>query len=290
MDKLLAQFCEPFRSALATQAQALSQAREIRIRVGRPVLLCGSREFVLPLPPPDARQMEALLLGFCGQALYAHEEQLRQGYLTLPQGHRVGVCGQMVMQNGKPMRFSAIQAVNVRIARQLPCDRRIVVALRQGEALRSALVISPPGFGKTTLLREAARVLSEEGAQVAIADERGELAACVKGIPQLDVGPRTDVMDNMPKAEAIGLMLRALSPDLIVSDEIGSPQDAEALLDAQRCGVRVLCSAHGRSYADVRKRQAVRRLLEEGVFDRVLVLGREPGHLVAIYDGEGRSC
>lgn len=290
MDKLLAQFCEPFRGALAPHTRELAQAREIRIRVGQPTLLCGKREWPVPAPPPDARQMQALLLSFCNRALYACEEQLRQGFLTLPQGHRVGVCGRMVMQDGAPLRFSGIQGLHVRIARQMPCDPRALAALRQGGALRSALVVSPPGYGKTTLLREAARVLSGEGVQVAIADERGELAACAQGVPQLDVGPRTDVMDNMPKAEAIGLLLRAMAPELLVCDEIGSERDAAALLDAQRCGVHVLCSAHGGSYAQVRNRSAIRRLLEEGVFDRVLVLGREPGRLLTVCDGEGRPC
>ena len=156
--------------------------------------------------------------------------------------------------------------------------------------LRSVLVVSPPGGGKTTLLREAARQLSVRGIQVALADERGELAACVEGVPQLDVGPCTDVMDNLPKAEAIGMMLRAMSPQVLISDEIGNAQDAEALLDAQRCGVKVLCSVHGASYAEVQARSCVRQLLRESVFDRVLLLGREPGRIAAVYDREGRPC
>ncbi len=290
MDKLLTQFCAPFQAALAPYEAELMHAREIRIRVGKPILLCGKEEFAVPAPPPDARQLTTLLLAFCNQALYAHEEQLRQGFLTLPYGHRVGVCGHMVMQDGKPLRLSGVQGMNVRIARQMACDMRAVDVVRHGRALRSTLIVSPPGLGKTTMLRELARQLSGLGVQVALADERGELAACVQGVPQLDVGERTDVMDNMPKAEAVQLLIRAMSPDLVVSDEIGSAQDAEALMDAQRCGVKVLCSAHGASYGDVRGRSAVRQLLREGVFERVMVLGKDVGKILAVYDKEGRPC
>lgn len=290
MDKLLSQFCEPFLSALAPYEKELLRAREVRIRVGQPLLLCGSRETAVPSLLPDPKQMSSLLLAFCGQALYAHEEQLRQGYLTLPGGHRVGVCGQAVVQEGQPLRFAQIQGLNVRIARQMACERRALEAVCSGGALRSALIVSPPGLGKTTMLRELARVLSSQGAQVAIADERGELAACVQGVPQLDVGPRTDVMDGVPRAEAVRLLVRAMSPELVVCDEIGSERDADALLDARRCGVHVLCSAHGASYSDVKSRPAVRQLLREGMFDRVVLLGREVGRILAVYDREGRPC
>lgn len=290
MDKLLAQFCEPFLSVLAPYEKEFLRAREVRIRVSQPILLCGEKKIAVSALLPDASQMSALLLAFCGQALYAHEEQLRQGYLTLPGGHRVGVCGQAVVHAGQPLRFARIQGLNVRIARQISCDRRALDAVCTGGNLRSALIVSPPGLGKTTMLRELARVLSTQGAQVAIADERGELAACVQGVPQLDVGPRTDVMDGVPRAEAIRLLVRAMSPELVICDEIGSENDAEALLDARRCGVNVLCSAHGASYSDVKNRPAVRQLLREGMFDRVVLLGREVGRILAIYDREGRPC
>lgn len=290
MDKLLSQFCAPFQSALSPYEKELAHAQEIRIRVDQPILLCGKTETAISALRPDAKQITTLLLAFCNQALYAHEEQMRQGFLTLPYGHRVGVCGHMVMLEGKPMRLGGIQGMNVRIARQLPCDPRAVDIVKHGSVLRSTLIVSPPGLGKTTMLREIARVISDQGTQVAIADERGELAASVQGVPQLEVGSHTDVMDNMPKAEAVSLLLRAMSPQLIVSDEIGSQQDADALMDAQRCGVKVLCSAHGTSYSDVKNRSAVRQLLREGVFDRVMVLGRDVGRILAVYDKEGRPC
>ena len=289
MDKLLAQFSPPFREALLPYAGAIAKAREIRIRVGQPVLLRGEKDLRVPLEP-DEQQVRSLLLAFCDQALYARQEELSQGYLTLPYGHRVGVCGHMALDCARRQALVQVQALNVRIARQVPCDGRAMAAAMPGGAPRSTLVLSAPGLGKTTLLRELARSLSRKGAQVAIADERGELAACVRGVPQLDVGPCTDVMDNMAKAEAIRLLTRSMAPDVVVSDEIGGEADADALLDARRCGVQVLCSAHAASFAQARRRQAVEPLLRAGIFDRIVVLGGEVGKVAAVLDGEGRPC
>lgn len=289
MDKLLSQFSPPFRAALAPYAREMAGAREIRIRVCRPLLLRGEKNLRIPLEPDEA-QIRDLLLSFCGQALYARQEELNQGFLTLPCGHRVGVCGHMALDGARRNALTQVQALNLRIARQVPCDARALAAAMPGGALRSTLVLSEPGMGKTTLLRELARALSRAGAQVAIADERGELAACVRGVPQLDVGPCTDVMDNMGKAEAVRLLTRSMAPDVIVSDEIGGEADAAALLDARRCGVQVLCSAHAAGFAQAKRRPALEPLLRAGVFDRIVVLGGRVGRIAAVLDGEGRPC
>lgn len=290
MDKLLEIFSLPFTKVLKSYEKEISVSREIRIRAGHPILLCGEQSVSIPGFYPNAKQMEELLLCFCGQALYAHEEQLMQGYVTLPGGHRVGVCGRMQMSNGKPTHFADVQSMNIRIARQIPCDRRALPILRTNTGVRSSLIVSPPGFGKTTMLRDIARTLSCDGIQLAIADERGELAACLHGKPQLDVGPCTDVMDGMPKAEAMRLLVRALSPQVIVSDEIGSEADAQAIMEARRCGVAVLCSAHGATLRDVKAKPSMRVLFQEGIFDRILILGKKPGQIQAVYDSEGRPC
>lgn len=290
MDKLLAQFCAPFRSVIGPYQKELEVSREIRIRTGQKILLRGAADVIIPSFCPDKRAMEDLLLSFCQRALYAHEEQIRQGYLTLPGGHRAGICGKMILKDGNPVRLSGIQSINVRIARQVPCEARAVEIVYRNGALRSVLIVSEPGMGKTTMLRELARQLSRDGIQVAIADERGELAAGREGIPQLDVGPNTDVMDGIPKSCAIKMLLRSMTPQIIVTDEIGGEEDADAIMEAQRSGVRVLCSAHGASYLDVKRRSAMRRLMQDGAFERVILLGHEVGHILAVYDGEGRPC
>jgi stage III sporulation protein SpoIIIAA len=210
MDKLIAQFSRPFQEVLHRHSQWLSVSREIRIRVGQPVLLCGEKDVRIEEFRPDAQALEELLLSLCGGAMYACEEQLREGFLTLKGGHRAGVCGRMLYRDGKPLRYVQIQSLNIRIARQMRCDRRAVTCAGNQNALRSVMVISPPGMGKTTLLREMARSLSIRGVQVSVADERGEIAASFDGVPQLDVGPCTDVMDAMPM---MGAFVDVIAPN-----------------------------------------------------------------------------
>ncbi|MCL1963998.1 MAG: stage III sporulation protein AA, partial [Firmicutes bacterium] len=152
----------------------------------------------------------------------------------------------------------------------------------------SALIVSPPGLGKTTMLRDAGRALSLRGHAVAMVDERSELAACVGGVPTLDLGPNTDVLDGCPKAEGMRLVLRAMAPRVIVTDEIGHAGDAEAVLDAARCGVAVLASAHGRDYHDLEVRPMLSALLGARVFARIAALDRI-GHIGAVYGAEGES-
>ena len=161
------------------------------------------------------------------------------------------------------------------------------------EGLRSALIVSPPGMGKTTLLRDLARQLSASGRSVALADERRELAACHRGVPTLDVGPRTDVMDGGPKAEAIGRMIRSMAPDVIVADEIGGEGEARALADAARCGTAIVASAHGGGIGEVLNRPGLREVLTFGVVERIMLLGPTPGAVRGAWrrePGEGESA
>ena len=180
----------------------------------------------------------------------------------------------------------------VRVARQVPgCASGLVKLMLEGGGIRPTLLASPPGLGKTTLLRDVARSLSTLGYCVGIADERHELAACKNGVPTLDVGPCADVMDGCPRAEAVGWMLRAMSPEVIVADEIGGEADALALLDAARCGVAVAASAHAGSFSDLLARRWLGEILDSGVFRQVALLGERPGRLREVWrSGEGEGA
>lgn len=263
--------------SLQTMLSALTEAdsakvTEIRLRADRrAVVHCGRL-----LESDDciaAKDLSAMADAMLGHALHARQEELRQGFVTLPYGYRAGLCGRAVVKEGKLYAMQDISSIAIRVAREVigAADALMPILLYQGIP-RSVLILSPPGYGKTTLLRDGARQLSEGGLSVSIVDERSELAACLKGVPLLDVGPNTDVLDGCPKAQGIALMLRAMSPQVLVTDELGAPEDAAAIAEVARCGVSVFASAHGRNYADAQARDMLSRILKAGTFDYVVSL------------------
>ena len=202
-------------------------------------------------------------------SVYAREDELREGFFTAKDGCRIGVCGKLCMREGKVAAMSAISSLCIRIPREIKgCADAI-----SGYAGKNLLLASPPGCGKTTLLRDFIRRVSDGGMNVCVADERREICGCREGIPQLDVGSRTDVMDGCPKAISIPMMIRSCAPDLIAADEIGGHEDAEALREAKRCGVKIVATVHASSVEDMLKRAGIGELLREGIFDYAVMLG-----------------
>ena len=251
---------------------------EIRIRAGRQSALTlsggrGNRLVASPVPEQTLRRMLARMMEF---SIYAWEDELCRGFFTLADGSRVGVAGRCIIKNGAISKMGEIGSVCIRIAREVRGAGRQLFRLMRDCSGESVLVLSPPGRGKTTLLRDGARLLSEAGWNIGIADERSEIAACRRGIPSLDVGPRTDVLDGCPKEIAIPMLIRSMSPDVILTDEIGREQDAEALREAARCGVSVVASAHASGLEDAFTRRATGELLRDGTFRYVMIL-REIG-------------
>lgn len=247
---------------------------EIRMRVGQPFLLQygrGEREFSAKVEPAH---LEEVIRRACRQSVYACADTLKDGYLTVEGGHRIGVCGSGVYKDGDIQTLRAPSSLSIRIARQVRgCAQRLLPAL-QG----SVLILGPPGAGKTTLLRDAVVQLSDKLRQrVALVDERGEIAASAGGMPQLYVGSRTDVLVNIGKAEGIMMLLRTMNPQWIAVDEITSPADIQAMVQASYCGVHLLATAHGRDRQDLTGRPLYRSLMETRVF-RTVVLLREDKH------------
>ena len=252
---------------------------ELRLRSGRPARLELLKGGELSLDSVDPAELKRILNRLMENSLYAWEEELKGGYFTAVGGLRVGVCGKMNAGRGGVESIAGIASVCIRIPREIRgCAEALARrALAQGPS--SVLILSPPGLGKTTMLRDFARIASERGYNVAIADERREIAACLEGIPQLDVGSRTDVMDGCPKALSIPLMVRACAPQLLAADEIGGAGDARAIREAVRCGVAVAATAHAEDLEAAVRRRQIGFLLREGVFDWYAVLGPGVGEL-----------
>ncbi len=261
---------------------------EVRLRPGgRPQLCFADGDELLrePLAPAAFAKVAARMMDY---SLYAWEDELRRGFFTLPGGSRVGVCGRYAVENGRVGALSYISGLCVRVAREVRgAGAALAGAMLEGGGVKSALLLSRPGMGKTTLLRDAARLISDAGRTVSMADERGELAACRAGVPTLDVGARTDVMDLCPKHVAVAHMVRALRPDLVVTDEVGDRRDAQAVLDARRCGAAVLASAHAGGIAEAARRPALREMLEMGAFDLVAFIDGGLGRLAVLQAWEG---
>ncbi len=284
MDRLKALL--PGQAALEIESHRV-ELREVRLRRGYPVQLVFGNEDMLVGERLSMAALEHILAALMDFSVYSHESELCQGYFTLADGSRAGVCGRMTFRENEAAAMIDIRSLCIRIARQVRgCARALMPVLLSGDPLQSLLIISPPGRGKTTLLRDVARQLSERGFNVAVSDERHEIGACLS-LAEPDLGPRTDILSGCPKRTAIGLLLRAMAPDVIVTDEIGDVRDAQALADASRCGVAVIATAHAAGIMELGRRPGLRSALETGVFQYVVLLGDPPGTIKDIRHFEG---
>lgn len=264
------------------------ELREIRLRSGHPgCLITSTGTQNLPWTP-DQRDLETLTEALSDHSLYARAEETGQGYLTLRGGHRMGLCGRVTVKDGVAT-LREIASICIRIAGAWNgVADRLLPLLRKRRGVGSALIIGIPGSGKTTLLRDVARQLSYGGVQVALIDERGELAASVSGVPQMDVGPNTDVLCGLNKGQAVPWLIRSMGPQLIVTDELSGPEDAVCLLDAHGCGASVCASVHGSDLGEVANRPAFASLMARRVFDVYAILSPEGGaRIAALYDRSG---
>ncbi len=270
-------FSQRLGRALAPVLKALPDLQEIRLRAGRPLLIrFKNREYGVDEQGRMTKTLEAglrvnapdvkeTLDRLCQYSLYAYADEMRQGFLTIKGGHRVGLCGQMVVKDGQVDGIRHISSLNIRIAHQVPgCGAKVLPRLFCENSLCHTLIVAPPGCGKTTLLRDIVRLLSNggfldglgyvEGMTVGVADERSEIGACYQGVAQNDLGIRTDVMDNCPKAMGVTRLIRTMSPQVIAVDELGGDRDMEAVLEAAACGCRVIATMHGQGREDADRR------------------------------------
>ncbi len=266
----------PSKTAAAL-GEKFSDAEEFRLRTGRmPAALISGRELPISDLPVSRGDLACVLEKATRASVHTVQQDMAKGFISCGFGLRLGVCGTGIISGGMVTGLRDISSVSIRIPHEVRgCGGEAAQRLYRGQ--QNVLVISPPGGGKTTLLRECIRQLSASGVRVSVADERGELAAMHRGLAQFDLGPSSDVMSDIPKAEAVMMLLRAMNPQVIVMDEISSPEDCAAALSAVGCGVRVIASAHAASAEELKSRAAYRELIERRAFTAALIIECEGG-------------
>jgi len=264
---------------------------EIRIRNGHNIVLYASgKEYELECRNGvkiDNYTINNIFNSLLNYSAYAYQEELTNGYITIEGGHRVGVCGRTVIENGKVKTIKDISSINIRRSREIigvsdPC---IGYLLKGKHQIFNTIIISPPKCGKTTLLRDMIRNFSGMGFQVGVCDERSEISGMYNGQPSYDLGGRTDILDGCPKEKGMIMLIRAMSPDLIATDEIGKREDCHAIEAAVCAGISLLTTIHGSSYEDVMS-SGIGELVDKGVFERLIFLSNIPaiGSISAIRD------
>ncbi|MDF2597139.1 MAG: spoIIIAA [Clostridia bacterium] len=279
------------------QPLLLESMEEVRLRQNKPIILYGGgREYIidkngqLVFDPrnayactlEDIKNAVSLITNF---SLYSFEDDIRNGFVTIEGGHRVGICGKAVLENGRIRTFRDISFINYRVARQVlgAADKVLNHIIKIDNSIYNTLIISPPQCGKTTILRDIVRQISGgipsmgfKGKKVGLIDERNEIAACSMGLPKNDVGIRTDVLDGCPKAEGILIMIRSMSPEVIATDEIGRNDDAGAVLDTINAGVKIITTIHGSDIEDFLRKPALEKL-HKNLFERYIIMSRRQG-------------
>lgn len=281
--------CMPKQIGRALMEQPEGQVREIRLRAGENAQLMTAKGMVSCAGKLSQQQVNQTAEALCEHALYARAEEQRQGFVTLRGGHRMGLCGRVIAQGQSIRALREISSLCIRVAGQWRgAADRLMPYLTDGQGrVYSTLIVGLPGMGKSTLLRDACRGLSEQGIHMGVADERSEIAAMCGGLAQLNVGPNTDVLDGCPKEQGLRWLLRSMSPMALVTDELGGAMDAQAVADAVKSGVAVLATLHGRSLEEALNRGSLYHLAQSRIFDRYVLLDeKEVGQIQEIRDGQ----
>lgn len=260
--------------------------KEIRIRAYQKVCLEYYNLEVFLEYVSTTTDILNILVNISKNSIYAIQNDINNGFVVVPGGHRIGICGEAVISNGKIINVKNINSMNIRISTQVfgAANKILPYVIKNSKTIRNTLIVSPPGCGKTTILRDLIRQLSNgvenlnfKGKNIGVVDERGEIASVYFGKSGLDLGKRTDVMSNCSKSTGIDMLVRSMGLDIIATDEIGQKEDIEAILRASLSGVGMIFTMHASSVEDVYQNKNVSCLLNNGIFECIVVLSNKNG-------------
>ena len=299
--QILQVLARPVRAIVEDEALDFEKVQEIRLRIGKPLIVVyDNEEHILPQGQGEGHlvtkeEIRETLEYTSHYSLYAYEHEMKQGFITIEGGHRVGVMGKAILEDDHVKNLQYISSVNIRMSHEvLGCADRILPFITKNRQVCHTLVISPPRCGKTTLIRDLIRQISDgntyvKGCTVGVVDERSEIGGCYLGVAQNELGMRTDVLDCCPKAEGMIMLIRSMAPQVIAVDEIGSLEDIHAIEYAMQCGCKMIASVHGLTMDEAHEKPVLGRLIKERRFERYILLGNEkrPGEVKAVYDERG---
>ena len=292
---------ESVQKIIEQERMDFSELQEIRLRIGQPVtVLYQNEELILPTMYSEKKrlgkqEMKETIEHISNYSLYAYEHELKQGFITIEGGHRVGMAGQVIMEGGKIKNMKYISSINIRVSHEvLDCANKIFPYITYNKQMYHTLIISPARCGKTTLLGDVIRQISDgnrwiKGCTVGVVDERSELGGCYLGVIQNNLGMRTDILDRCPKADGMIMLIRSMAPQVVAVDEIGAKEDVHAIEYAMHCGCKMLATAHGDSMEEICKKPIFEKLIREKRFERYVILSNRYrlGGIEAVYDENG---
>lgn len=272
----------------------LKNLEEIRIRTNKPLILnFGTKEEVLDYIT-HKNEINNILEKICSNSIYSFQDEICEGYITIPGGHRIGLVGTCIYENGRIKNIKEISSLNFRIAKQVKgagSNALKYILDLNNNSIHNTIVVSPPGAGKTTLIRDMIRQISNgiesvgfKGLTIGLIDERGEISATYKGENQNDIGVRTDVLVNVPKDIGMRIMIRTMAPKIVVADEIGKREDFDAIEYMIKSGVKGIFSMHGDHIKDIENNENIKKLIDRKYIERIIFLDeKEKGKIKEIY-------